>query len=76
MPELIKRGKLGVLHSCKESNEVHDYSTFENKTLYVHRELPGTDSFVSLPTGYGKSIVFTIHTLSLFCCLIDAFDLN
>ena len=62
MPKVIKRSELEFHTALKKVMGIHDIKTKHSKST----ELSGVDSFVSLPTGYGKSIVFTILSLLRF----------
>ena len=48
--------------ALKKAMGIRDIKTKHSKST----ELSGVDSFVSLPTGYGESIVFTILSLLRF----------
>ena len=57
MPELIKRTELDQA-ALKKAMGIRDMKTKQSKS--ISRGLSGTDSFVSLPNGYGKSTIITL----------------
>ena len=58
MSKVIKRSELEFHTALKKAMGIRDIKTKHSKST----ELSGVDSFVSLPTEYGKSIVFTVHS--------------
>ena len=57
---VIQSGSMDVTSAVKESATVFGFALKEKQIEAVSSFVGGHDTFVSLPTGYGKSICYAI----------------